>query len=399
MLTKKPYSLPTTHYQLTYLDYAAAAPLDPRVATAMKPYWSADFANAGSLHTPGKKAKQALETSRQKIATLLHCNPDEIYFTNGGTESINQAIIGSALANKKSGNHIISSTIEHAAVLESLAYLKTQGFKITLVPVNTSGIVNTKDVIRAITPKTLLISIMLANNEIGTIQSIADLGKAIITLNKKRLNKISLHTDACQAGNYLSLDIQKLHVDMLSLSGCKLYGPKASGFLFVKRGLKINPIIHGGGQERGLKSGTENIPGVVGLATALELSQRLVATESKRLTSLRNYFWQQIQLITPSAKLNGDLIQRLPNNLNISFSGHEGETLLFKLDKAGIAVSTGSACSETSLEPSHVLKALGLSAKLAHSSLRFSFGRQTTIKDLDYTLKALKKLLNSKARL
>lgn len=373
------------------LDYAAATPLDPRVAVAMKPYWSADFANAGSLHTPGKKAHSALTDARKKIAVTLGCNPDEIYFTGGGTESINMTIFG--IMNSNTQGHIITTAIEHAAVLESVQQLKKQGCDVTLIPVETSGIVAVAKILAAIRPTTRLISVMLANNEVGTIQPIAEIGKQIEQLNKKRKHKIYFHTDACQAGNYLSLNIQKLHSDLLSLSGCKLYGPKGTGLLYVKRGLKLQPIIHGGGQERGLKSGTENIPGIVGLAAALTLSQRLAAAESKRLTSLRNYFWTEIQKIYPQAHLNGDLNNRLPNNVNISFPGFEGETLLYKLDKVGIAVSTGSACSETSQEPSHVLKALGLSAKLATSSLRFSLGRQTRKNDLDYTLKVLKSVL------
>ncbi len=359
----------------------------------MRRYQTLDFANAGSLHTPGKKASGALTNARKKVARTLGCNSDEIYFTNGGTESINLGLIGFCLANKKAGNHIITSTIEHAAVLESFNYLKSNGFKITIVPVDAAGCVKIETVLRAIKPNTGLISLMMANNEIGTIQPVAEIGKAIMSLNRKRAKKIIFHTDACQAGNYLSLNIQKLHVDLLSLSGCKLYGPKGTGLLYAKRGLKLQPIIHGGGQERGLKSGTENIPGIVGLAEALYQSQTKAAAESKRLTTLRNYFWSGVQKIYPQAHLNGDPSHRLPNNLNISFPGYEGETLLYKLDKVGVAVSTGSACSETSQEPSHVLKALGLSPKLANSSLRFSLGRQTTKKDLQFVLKTLKKIL------
>ncbi len=379
-----------------YLDYAAATPLDPRVAQAMKPYWSTDFANAGSLHTPGKKAQNALTDARKKVAVILGCNPDEIYFTGGGTESITMAIQGVTQV-RHPQSEIITSAIEHAAVLENVAVVKNWGRKVTIVTPNSEGIIQAQDILQAIKPQTILISLMLANNEIGTLQPVVEIGKALRIINQqratKKLNPVLLHTDACQAGNYLSLNVQKLHVDLLSLSGCKLYGPKGTGLLYVKRGVKLQPIIYGGGQERGLKSGTENIPGIVGLAAALTLSQRLAAAEIKRLASLRNYFWTEIQKIYPQAHLNGDWNNRLPNNLNISFPGFEGETLLYKLDKAGIAVSTGSACSETSQEPSHVLKALGLSVKLANSSLRFSFGRQTRKKDLDYTLKVLKSVL------
>lgn len=381
-----------------YLDHAAATPLDPRVERAMMPFWATNFANAGSLHTPGRKARLALNQSRQNTSRILGCNPDEIYFTNGGTESINMALVGYALANKKFGNHIITSAIEHAAVLDTLTFLKTQGFTYTLIPVDAAGLVNINDITKAITNKTILISLMMANNEIGALQPVATLGKALIAINKKRKHKIVLHTDACQAGNYLPLNINKLHVDLMSLSGCKLYGPKASGLLFIKRGLKLAPIIHGGGQERGLKSGTENIAGIVGLSTALALAQKMLSSENKRLTSLRDYFWKQIHTLYPSAKLNGHPIHRLPNNLNVSFPGFEGETLLYTLDKAGIAVATGSACSETSQEPSHVLRALGLSAALAGSCLRFTLGRQTTKKDLDYTLKILGRTLKKIAK-
>ncbi len=379
-----------------YLDYSAATPLNPGVATIMHRYQTTDFANAGSLHTPGKKAKRALEEARKKIASTLGCNPDEIYFTGGGTESITMAIQGVAQI-RHPQSEIITSAIEHAAVLENLSILKHWGRQITIIAPDANGIIKAQDILQAIKPQTTLISLMLANNEIGTLQPVAEVGKALRAINKQRaaknLNPVLLHTDACQAGNYLSLNIQKLHVDLLSLSGCKLYGPKGTGLLYVKRGLKLQPIIHGGGQERGLKSGTENIPGIVGLATAVVLAQSKATAESKRLTTLRNYFWSEIQKIYPQTHLNGDLSRRLPNNINISFPGHEGETLLYKLDKQGIAVSTGSACSETSQEPSHVLKALGLSAKLASSSLRFSFGRQTTRKELDYVLKKLKLIL------
>ena len=385
-----------TEKKTIYLDYAAATPLDPQVAQAMKPYWSTDFANAGSLHTPGKKAKQALDEARKKIATTLGCNSDEIYFTGGGTESITMAIQGVAQL-RQPKSEIITSAIEHAAVLENLAVLKQWGRQVTIINPNQQGIVSASEILAAIKPQTTLISLMLANNEIGTLQPVAEVGKALRTINKQRaaknLNPVLLHTDACQAGNYLSLKVQKLHVDLLSLSGCKLYGPKGTGLLYVKRGLKLQPIIHGGGQERSLKSGTENIPGIVGLATAIALAQSKAASESKRLTSLRNYFWSEVQKIYPQAHLNGDLSNRLANNLNISFIGHEGETLLYKLDKAGVAVSTGSACSETSQEPSHVLKALGLSTKLASSSLRFSLGRQTSRNELITAVKALKTIL------
>jgi cysteine desulfurase len=381
-----------------YFDYAAATPLDPKVAEAMKPYWSDDFANAGSLHTPGKKAQQALTSSRHKIAKVLNCNPDEIYFTGGGTESITMAIQGVAqIRHPKS--EIITSAIEHAAVLENVSVLKNWGRQISIIAPDGKGIIKAQNILQAIKPQTTLISLMLANNEIGTIQPVVEIGKALRTINKQRatknLNPVLLHTDACQAGNYLSLNIQKLHVDLLSLSGCKLYGPKGTGLLYVRRGLKLQPIIHGGGQERGLKSGTENIPGIVGLAKALERSQSLAAAESKRLTALRNYFWQGIQKIYAQAHLNGDLNNRLPNNLNISFPGFEGETLLYKLDKAGIAVSTGSACSETSQEPSHVLRAIGLSAKLTTSSLRFSLGRQTVKTDIITALRIVKAILQT----
>jgi cysteine desulfurase len=381
-----------------YLDYAAATPLDPKVFNAMQPYWSDDFANAGSLHTPGKKAQQALTSSRHKIAKVLNCNPDEIYFTGGGTESIAMAIQGVAqIRHPKS--EIITSAIEHAAVLENVAVLKNWGRQISIIAPDSNGIIKAQDIIQTIKPQTTLISLMLANNEIGTIQPVAEIGKALRAINKKRLaqnlNPVLLHTDACQAGNYLSLNIQKLHVDLLSLSGCKLYGPKGTGLLYVKRGLKLQPTIYGGGQERGLKSGTENIPSIVGLATAVALAQSKVTQESKRLTTLRNYVWSEVQKIYPQAHLNGDLNNRLPNNLNISFPRFEGETLLYKLDKAGIAVSTGSACSETSQEPSHVLRAIGLSAKLTTSSLRFSLGRQTVKTDIITALRIVKAILQT----
>jgi len=374
-----------------YLDYAAATPVDTRVMSAMAPFWQKRFGNAGSQHSFGFEAKQALDQSRKTIAKILTCSDSEIYFTNGGTQSINAAIIGSARAMKQ--GHIITSAIEHSAVLKSVDWLRSQGYTVTVVPVQNNGLVDIKKILSVIKPDTFLISLMLVNNEIGTIQPVTELGKELTRLNRTRKNKglkqIYFHTDACQAGAYLSLNVNKLHVDLLSLSGSKLYAPKGIGLLYIRHNVPVEPITFGGGQERTMFSGTENIPAIVGLATGLSICQKELTKETIRLSKLRNYFIQRIEQSLPQVLINGDLNKRVANNVNLSFAGYEGETMVLKLDRLGIACSTGSACSETSGESSHVLRAIGLSTKQAGGSLRFSLGRFTTKPDIDRTIKAL----------
>lgn len=365
-----------------YLDHAATTPLDPSVLEAMLPYLKERFGNASSLHSFGQEAKKVLGESREKIAEIINADKEEVYFTSGGTESDNLAIKGVALRNKER-NHIITSKIEHHAVLNPCKYLEKKGFQVTYLPVDEYGLVNANELEQEITDKTCLISIMHANNEIGTIQPIEEIGKV------SRERDIYVHTDAIQTVGKIPVNVDKLNVDLLSISGHKLYGPKGIGVLYIRKGTKIEPIAHGGGHERGIRSGTENIPGIVGLAKAMELSQERMGTESRRLTNLRDKLIKGIFEIENS-RLNGHPTKRLANNANFSFTGIEGESLLLRLDAKGIAVSTGSACSSHSLKPSHVLLAIGLKPEDAHGSLRITLGRGNTEEDIDYTIETVK---------
>ncbi|MEM2784974.1 MAG: cysteine desulfurase family protein, partial [Candidatus Pacearchaeota archaeon] len=325
---------------------------------------------------------------RKKIANFINARPAEIIFTSGGTESNNLAIKGIAFANKEKGKHIITSKIEHHAVLEPCKWLEKQGFKVTYLPVNNEGIVNPEDVEKAITKETILVSIMHANNEIGTIQPIEEIGKIC------RKHKVYFHTDAVQSFGKLEIDVKKMNIDLLSASAHKIYGPKGVGLLYVNRDVKIEPIQHGGGHETGLRSGTENVAGIVGFAKAVELVQKLGKKEQEREKKLRDKIIDKL-LEIKGTKLNGSRTKRLFNNINVSFKGIEGEALLIRLDQEGFAVSTGSACSSKSLEPSHVLTALGLKPEEAHGSLRITIGRYTTEQDVDMLLKVLPKIVNS----
>lgn len=385
-----------------YLDHAATTPVDPRVLKSMEPFWSENFANPSALYKSGLIAKQVIDNSRAQIAKMLNCRTSEIIFTAGGTESNNMAILGVAknYENKfgKAG-HIISTTIEHHSILHTLDELKQQGWKISLAKVNSEGFVDLASLKKLIRKDTALISVMYANNEIGTIEPISEIGKWVSGLNKARakssLPRVLLHTDACQAAGALSLDTQELRVDLLTLNGSKIYGPKQTGILFVRSGVVLEPIIHGGGQEKNLRSGTENVPGIVGLGVALTLAQSTSKKESLRLNSLQKYFIDRLSKKVDDIKLNGPSVVatknfvRLPNNLNISFDDIEGETLMLYLDSKGIAVATGSACATTSLDPSHVLMAIGQSRTAAYSAVRFTMGKDTTRASLDVVIKAL----------
>ncbi|MBI3442421.1 MAG: cysteine desulfurase [Candidatus Sungbacteria bacterium] len=382
-----------------YLDYAATTPVDGRVQRAMEPYWSRKFGNPSSLHRKGVAAKRALEEGRKSIAKILHCKPSEIIFTGGGTEAINLGMIGAARANARFGKHIITTRIEHHAILGSADMLRREGFEVTTVGVSEDGIVDPQEIKRAIRPDTILVSVMYANNEIGTIQPITEIAKVIRRHRAKQ--KQSPHyslstiryplffTDACQAAGALDLNIEKLGVDMLAINGSKIYGPKGIGCLYAKNGIKLEPIIFGGGQEHGLRSGTENVPVIAGFAKALEIAEQMRGKESARLTKLRDWFIEKIMAALQDAVLNGHPELRLPNNINISIPGIKGEAAVIYLDAAGIFCSTGSACSSVSLEPSHVILELGRSPDLAQGSLRFTLGRSTTKKDLERVLKAL----------
>jgi len=402
-----------------YLDYAAATYIEPSVLKKMKPCLSGFFGNASSFHSLGQDSRNAIEKSRQETAKILNCRPAEIIFTGSGTESDNLAILGIARANKQFGNHIIVSKIEHKAVLEPARQLAKEGFKITYLNVEKNGIVDLNEFKKALTKKTILVSIMYANNEIGAIQSIAEISKIIKNFrnsnieyrntkqyqnSKFKKQNISnfgfrasdfatvfplLHTDACQAAGALSLDVKKLGVDAMTLNGSKIYGPKGVGCLYLKNGVKIEPIVFGGGQEKGLRSGTENPALIVGFSEALKFAEKLRVKESRRLTALRDYFIKNIFNSTNGAQLNGDAKKRLPNNINISFSGVDGEALVLHLDRLGVFASSGSACDSRDISPSHVLLALGLKKYLAAGSLRLTLGRKTTKKDIDYVLRIL----------
>jgi cysteine desulfurase len=365
-----------------YLDHAATTPVDIRVVEAMLPYFALQFGNASSLHAFGREARRAVEEARVSVARLINAQSEEIIFTSGGTESDNLAITGVAIANKGKGKHIITSSIEHHAVLDTCKHLEEQGFKVTYLPVDQDGLIKIEEVEKAIAKDTILISIMHANNEIGTIEPIRE----IATLAREK--GIYFHTDAVQSAGKIEVDVDKLNVDLLSLSSHKIYGPKGVGALYIKRGTPLKPIIHGGGHERGLRSGTENVPGIVGFGKACEIAREELKSQYKHLISMRDKLIEGILRI-PNTRLNGHRFKRLPNNVNCSFSYIDGEALVLALDEYGIAASTGSACSSKSLEPSHVLRAIGLSSVEARGSLRLTLGRQNTMEDIDYLLKVL----------
>lgn len=369
-----------------YMDHSATTPVDPAVKEAMLPYFSEKFGNPSSIYSIGREARRAIEESRQKIADLLGAKKDEIIFTGSGTESDNLAIKGLAYKNRKKGDHIITSSIEHHAVLNACKYLETQGFSVTYLPVSREGFVNPADVEKAITPKTILITIMYANNEIGTIQPIEEIGR----IAKEK--SIPFHTDAVQTAGKIPVNVDDLGVDLLSISAHKIYGPKGAGALYIRKGIRIEPLLHGGGHERNLRSSTENVAGIVGFAKAAELARERLAEEQK-ITSLRDSLIRGVLEIKDSY-LNGHPAKRLPHNANFRFSYIEGESLVLNLDMKGIAASTGSACSSTSLEPSHVLLAIGLRPEEAHGSLRLTLGLGNTKEDVDYVVSVLPEIVD-----
>ena len=370
-----------------YLDNAATTPTAARVLEAMLPFFSQMYGNPSSLHAFGQEAKHAIEEARYIVAQFIGAEQEEIVFTSGGTESNNSAIKGVAYARRDKGNHIITSKIEHHAVLETCHFLEKQGFEVTYIPVDEFGIVDPADVKKAITGKTILISIMHANNEIGTIEPIAEIGKIA------REKGIYFHTDAVQTLGHLSIDVSELNVDLLSASGHKLYGPKGVGILYVKKGVRMFPFMHGGDQEQGRRASTHNVPGIVGFGKAVELAKEEMAREIEQLTLLRDKLIKGVIDKIEYARLNGHPKERLPNNVNVSISYVEGESMLLNLDMEGIACSTGSACTSSSLEPSHVLAAIGLSHELAHGSLRFSLGRLISEEDVGYVLEVLPRIV------
>ena len=372
-----------------YLDHAGTTPLDAKVLEAMIPYFSQHFGNPSSLHTVGQEARYALDEARERVAGVLNCRPREVVFTGGGTESDNAAIHGVATALHETGNHIITSSVEHHAVLHACQYLESQGFEVTYLPVDAEGMVQPESVYNAINERTTLVTIMYGNNEIGTINPISEISKSIKERAGELSRTIVFHTDAVQAAGYLDLDVASLGVDLLSLSGHKFHGPKGTGVLYIKRGTPYLPLIHGGGQERERRSGTENIPGIIGLSLALESANAIRDETGQRCSALRDRIIGSVLEQIPGTRLNGHATERLPNNANFSFTGVEGEPILLGLDVAGIAASSGSACSSGSLEPSHVLLALGQSAETARGSLRLTLGRDNTDEEVDYLLGVL----------
>lgn len=371
-----------------YLDYAATTPVDPEVIKAMEPYLFEKFGNPASIHSFGQAAKAALEDSRETVAKCLGAKPEEIVFTSGGTESNNFVINGVAGAKANKGNHIITSRIEHHAVLEPCRHLEKKGFKITYISVDKEGLINPQDIKNAICDKTILISLMHANNEIGTIQPISEVGR----IAKEK--GIYFHTDAVQTVGHMPVNVNDLNVDLLSLSGHKFYGPKGVGALYIRKGTRIESFLRGGDQERGRRASTHNTPGIVGLASALKLCEEKMQQETNFQICLRDKLIREIPKRIPEVMLNGHPTKRLANNVNYSIEYIEGESMLLNLDILGIAASTGSACTSTSLEPSHVLLAIGRSHEAAHGSLRFSLGRWTKEEDIDYLLEHLPKIVD-----
>jgi len=363
-----------------YLDHAATTPVDPDVLDAMLPYFTERYGNASSLHGQGTAAKEALDESREQVASLIGADPDEVIFTGSGTESDNLAVKGVAM--RHGSGHIITSQIEHPAVLQPCEYLENKGFDVTYLHVDKHGLVDPSDVDNAIRDDTRLVSIMHANNEIGTVEPVREIARVA------HEHEVPVHTDAVQTVGKIPVDTQELGVDMLSLSAHKIYGPKGVGALYIREGTQLEPLLHGGGHEHGLRSATENIPGVVGLGTACQLAKERLDGEQKRLTGLRDRLIDTV-LEIEEAYLNGHPEKRLPNNAHFRFTAIEGESLLLSLDEQGIAASTGSACSSKKLQASHVLLAIGLDAVEAHGSLRLTLGKDTTEEDVDIVLQVL----------
>jgi len=367
-----------------YMDYAATTPVDPRVLKTMKPYFSKKYGNSVSLHKQGREAKEALKESRKTIAAMMNAKPNELIFMSSATESTNMALKGIAFANRKKGKHIVTSKIEHHCVLEPARWLEKQGFEITRLPVNKFGFIDITQLENAIRKDTILVSIMHANNEIGTIENIEKIGKICKEKN------IYFHSDAAQSFGKIPIDIKKMNIDLLSISSHKMYGPKGVGGLYIKKGTKIEPLLHGGGHEFRKRSSTVNVAGIVGFAEATRIQKKEMASDAKKQTMLRDKLINEL-LNIEDAQLTGHPTKRLPNNASFWFAYIEGESLLMQLDLNGVSASTGSACSSESLEASHVLLAIGLKPQEAHGSLRLSLGKYTTNEDVDYVLEVVPK--------
>lgn len=370
-----------------YFDHAATTHVKREVLEAMLPYFSENYGNPSTVYTIGRTSKKAIEEARETVARIIGAEPREIFFTGSGTEADNWAVKGATYANMKKGKHIITTSIEHHAVLHACQYLESEGFEVTYLPVDEYGLVTPGQVEAAIRPDTILISIMFANNEIGTIQPIAEIGRIA------REKGICFHTDAVQAMGNIKINVSELNVDMLSMSAHKFYGPKGVGALYVRKGVKLTSFMHGGAQERGRRASTENVPGIIGLAKALELADMNMEQHNRKLVALRDRTIEEIEKKIPFVRLNGHREKRLPGNVNFSFEFIEGESLLLMLDLKGIAASSGSACTSGSLDPSHVLLAIGLPHEKAHGSLRITFGDENTDEDVDYLMEVLPEIV------
>ena len=367
----------------TYLDHNATTPVRSEVFDAMEPFFRDRFGNASSIHRYGQDARAAVEEARARVAGLVNARPGEIYFTSGGTESDNLAIKGTACARKADGRHIITTNIEHSAVMNSCAFLEREGFEVTYLPVDENGRIDPGQVEDALTDRTILVSIMHANNEIGTVQPVGEIGGIV------RARGVCFHTDAVQSAGKLAVDVEAMGADLLSLSGHKIYGPKGVGAIYIRKGVEIEPTAHGGHHENDVRSGTENTLGIVGMGMAAELAAEERESEFRHLSEMRDALEARIRVEIEGVRVNGHPQRRLPGTLNVSFPGAEGESLIMSLDLAGIAVSTGSACTSGAIEPSHVLLALGRDPRTALGSVRFSFGRDNTMGDVDYVMSKL----------
>ncbi len=377
--------LKTYNKQDIYLDHAATTYTDSAVKEVMDPYFCEKFGNPSGFYQIGFDVQEDIQSARVSVAKNLNCSPQEIIFCGGGTESDNLAILGAARAIGK--GHVITCSVEHHAVLDPVEQLEKEGFETTILPVNRDGLVEVEELKKALRDDTILVSIMYANNEIGTIQPIAELAAVC------REKGVLFHTDACQAGCYLDLDVKKLGVDMMTLNGSKIYGPKGVGCLYVKGGIRLKPLVFGGGQERGIRSGTENVPGIIGFAKAIELAQKNREEESKRLTKLRDKLIKGLTEKIDKCFLNGGAENRLPNNINVTILDIEGESVGLFLNELGVYASTGSACSSRSLEPSHVIRAIGLPYEAAHGSMRFTLGHVTTEEHIDFVIEVLPQIV------
>ena len=374
--------------RIVYMDHSATTYTKKEVLEAMIPYYSEHFGNPSSVYSIAGDSRKAIDTARMQVARAIGAEADEIFFTSGGSESDNWAIKGVAFANRKKGNHIITSAIEHHAVLHTCQYLEKEGFTVTYLPVDQFGMIDPADLEKAITEKTILISIMFANNEIGTIEPVTEFGAIA------RAHKIYFHTDAVQVIGNVPVDVKAQHIDLLSLSAHKFYGPKGVGALYIRKGVKIDNLIHGGGQERRRRAGTENIAGIVGLGSAIERATADIEGHNLRIRSMRDRLLHGILTKIPATRLNGHPEKRLPGNINVSFEFIEGESVLLWLDDEGICASTGSACTSGSLEPSHVLLATGLPVEISHGSLRLTLGDVNTEQDVDFVLEVLPKVVS-----